>query len=205
MNPPSLLRRRTGLTPLRAFSLVETVIALAIGSLAISGAMAINSQQLRLVKSTREASAASHALQERIEQARTATWNQITDPTYCSQTLFATQPKSIGPLAGYTERITLTAWPERSVPSPSPVMCVTKSLQQPAQVVSAGSGIEGERLVKVELQIKWGGAGNRERQRELTTIISNGGISRVTPPEEGGNSGNGNEGRGKINGTPGKK
>jgi type II secretory pathway pseudopilin PulG len=168
-----------------AFGLPETIIAMAIAALAMSGAMAINSHQLRLVKSTREASAASHALQERIEQVRTATWKQITDPIYVSQTLFSSLPRSIAPLDGYRETITITPWPETSALGPSPLLCVEKTPKQSAQIISAGSGIGNARLVKVDIQIKWGGNGNRERSRELTTILSNGGISRMNLPAMG--------------------
>ncbi len=162
------------------------MVALAIGAIAISGAMSINSQQLRLVKATREASAASHSLQERIEQIRTATWRQITDSTYLSQTLFASLPRSIAPLENYRETITLKVWPERSPSSPGPILSVTKTPKSAAQVLNAGAGIGDERLVKVDVQMRWGGSnGNRPHLRELSTIISNGGISRFNLPAMG--------------------
>ena len=218
-----------------AFTLIETLVALAIGTIAISGAMSINSQQLRLVKATRDASAASHSLQERIEQVRIATWPQITNPTYVSQTFFSSLPRSIAPLDDYRETITLKVWPERSPSAPGPVLSVTKIPKQAAQILSSGAGIAEERLVKVDVQIRWGGNnGNRQHLRELSTIISNGGISRLnlpamgplgggiwdgaftspttpttpsTPPAGGNNnSGNGNEaGRGNVGGVSGKK
>ena len=165
-----------------ALSLPETMIALAIGALAISGAMAVNSHQLRLVRATREASAASHAIQERLEQARTATWKQITDPTYLGQTLFSSLPRSIAPLDRYRETITISAWPEGS----GPVLCVEKMPKQGARIVSAGVGIADHQLLKVDFQICWGGGeGKRERRRELSTIISDGGISRINLPAMG--------------------
>ncbi len=207
-----------------AFSLPETIIALAIGALAISGAMAVNSHQLRLVKATREASAASHSMQERLEQVRTATWSQITDPTYVSETLFSSLPRSIAPLDRYREMITISAWPEGS----GPVLCVEKAPKQSARIVSAGVGIAGQHLLKVDFQIRWGGGeGKRERRRELSTIISNGGISRINLPamgplgggtweegspavrtstEDAGPSGSGSKpGRGNIRGAAGTK
>ncbi len=200
--------------------------ALAIGAIAIGGAMSVNTQQLRLVKATREASAASHSLQERIEQIRTATWRQITDSTYLSQTLFASLPRSIAPLENYRETITLKVWPERSPSSPGPILSVTKTPKSAAQVLNAGAGIGDERLLKVDVQMSWGGSnGNRPHLRELSTIISNGGISRfnlpamgpvgggtwtdpttttppptTTPPVTPPTSGNGNSGNGNGNG-----
>lgn len=215
-----------------AFTLTETLIALAIGTIAIGGAMSINSQQLRLVKATRDASAASHSLQERIEQVRTVTWPEITSPTYVSQTLFSSLPRSIAPLDDYRETITLKVWPERSPSAPGPVLSVTKTPKSAAKILSSGTGIADERLVKVDVQIRWGGKnGNREHLRELSTIVSNGGISRLNLPAmgplgggiwddaftsptttpdttptstTGGNSGNGNSGNGNSgNGNSG--
>ena len=231
-NAISVPRRRS----FAAFTLIETLVALAIGALAIGGAMSINTQQLRLVKATREASAASHSLQERIEQIRTATWTQITDATYVSQTLFSTLPRSIAPLENYRETITLKVWPERAPSNPGPVLSVLKTPNALAHIVSSGAGIADERLVKVDVQIRWGGSnGSRQHLRELSTIVSNGGISRfnlpamgplgggtwndpsttlvptpTTPPGQSSDSGNGNgngngNGRGNSGGVTGKK
>ena len=170
---------------LAAFSLPETMVALAIGALGLSGAMAINSEQLRLVKQSREASAASHSLTERLEQVREATWTQITDPRYISETLFSSVPRSIAPLHGFSETITITAWPPRTAPD-GPVLCIKKTPKQAAEILSTGSGIAEERLVKVDVQTRWGGgAGKREHVRELTTILSSGGISRMNLPAMG--------------------
>ena len=163
------------------FSIVETVIALGVGGLALSGSMVINSQQLRMVKSTRDSSAASHSMQERVEQLRIANWVDITDPLYLSDTLFATNPKSVAPLDSYRERITVQAWPDPAVCEP---LVVEKTNKAAPRIVLSGTGLADERLAKVDVRIEWVASG-RTRVRELTTIISNGGISRMNLPAMG--------------------
>jgi Tfp pilus assembly protein PilV len=158
------------------FSIVEVMIAMGIGSLALGSTMLINSQQLRIVKSTRDSSAASHSMQERVEQLRIATWRQITDSSYVAGTLFATLPRSIAPLEGFHEQITVTAWPD---PNACTGLIVEKSENQSAHIVSVGAGLKDQRLAKVDVQIRWMGKNSRVRSREMTTVISNGGISRM--------------------------
>ena len=57
-------------TCVAGFSIAEAVISIGIGSFSLGGAMLMNSHHLRLVKTTRESSAGSQTLQERIEQLR---------------------------------------------------------------------------------------------------------------------------------------
>jgi hypothetical protein len=52
-------------------------------------------------------------------------------------------------------------------------------------VNNTGEGITSERLLKVVVQIKWTGSGKIAHVRELATIISNGGVSRVNLPAMG--------------------
>jgi hypothetical protein len=166
---------------LAGFSLCETVIAMAIGVIAISGAAALNSQQLRIVADTRQASAASHALQERLEQVRSVNWKQVIDATYLTGTFLAAPPKSVAPLADYQENITITGWPAGG----GTVLRITKEPKLAAQVVAQSGDLANERLLKIVVQLKWEGTAGIVHTRELATILSNGGISRVNLPAMG--------------------
>jgi hypothetical protein len=159
------------------------MIALAIGALALSGAAALNSQQLRMVGDSRKSSAAAHALQERLEEVRFATWKQITDVKYVTSTFFSRAPRSIAPLANYEESISVTSWPAGE--GTSAKLHVTKTAKAAPFVVSAGDGLVEERLLRIVVQLKWVGSGGIEHTRELATLLSNGGISRVNLPSMG--------------------
>ena len=163
------------------FSLCETIIAMAIGAIAISGAAALNSQQLRIVADTRQASAASHALQERLEQVRNANWKQVIDPEYLMESLLAAPTRSVAPLADYEESITVTGWPAGT----GTVLRVTKEPKESAKIAAQSGDLATERLLKIVVQYKWRGMRGVGHTRELATILSNGGISRVNLPAMG--------------------
>jgi hypothetical protein len=171
------------------FSVAEAVISLGIGSFSVGGAMLVNSQQLRLLKSTRESSSASHTLEERIEQLRIATWRQITDPSYISTTFFSALPKSLAPLDGYTEKVTVSAWPDATAATKIEVV---KTKGQLVSITSSGAGLADQSLARVDMQISWKSKDGRVRTRELTTMISNAGISRMNLPAMVGGGGSGN-------------
>lgn len=154
--------------------------------MSLGSALLMNSHELRLVKSTRESGAASGTVEERVEQLRIANWRQITNASYLTDTFYATQSKAVAPLDNVREHITVTAWPD-------PLACqpleVTKAKNSAAQVISVGTGLTDQKLAKVDVTITWKTGGGRERTRELSTIISNGGISRMNLPAMGGASG----------------
>lgn len=88
-------------------TLVECVVAIAVLGLSVGAVMLVNSQQLRLVRATREVGSGDFSLQERVEQMRIATWRQITDATYLRDTFFAARPASADPIGAITEEITV--------------------------------------------------------------------------------------------------
>lgn len=169
--------RRTG-----GFSIPEAVVALGIGTMSLGSAMLLNAHELRLVKATREAGSASGTVEERVEQLRIANWRQMTNANYLASTVFATQPKSVAPLDNVRENITVSAWPDPTVCQP---LAVVKGKNGPATIVSTGTGLADQKLAKVDVTITWRTRDGRDRVKELTTIISNGGISRMNLPAMG--------------------
>jgi Tfp pilus assembly protein PilV len=164
------------------FSVVEATIALCIGSLAVGGGMALNQQQLRLVKSSRESNGASQALEERVEQLRIATWRQITDVEYLKSAYFGTKPKSATALGELNERISVTAFPDAQACTG---ILIEKEPSGQIRTLLSGSGLSEQRLAKVTVTTVWRGKDSRTRTRELATVISNGGISRMNLPGMG--------------------
>ncbi len=211
-------------------STVEALIALVICTIAVAGGFLVNSHELAIIKSTRESGGASGVLEERVEQLRAATWKQITDANYLADTYFAVQPKSLAALPNHWEQIKVSTWP---AVSPSMPLLVEKKPKAAATVLKPGTGLPDQRMAKVDVRVFWIGKNARTRMRDVTTIISNGGISRMNLPGLGGgtgtpgatarpsptpaatpaatpdNNGNGNgggggQGRGNVAGKPGK-
>ena len=167
---------------LDAFTIPEAVVAVAVIMLALGAVMQWNGQQLKMVKSARQSNAATLSLGERIEQLRIANWKQITDATYLRDTYYASQPKSMGPLDRTVEKITVTSYPDPTVTTP---LIVQKTGSGTGQVLSNGAALDSERLARVDLSLAWVGTDGRDRLRESSTIITNGGISRLNIPGSG--------------------
>ena len=171
-----LTRRRDG------FTLAEIIITACIALAGIGAAMTLNTAHLRLVKSSRQSNAATLALQERVEQMRLGDWRKITDAAYLKDVLLANSTKSAAPLDGMVERVTVSAYPD---PSVAGRMVVERGANGQCSVVEAGEGLTTQRLAQVELQVIWSGTDKRPRMRATTTVISNGGISRMNLPGMG--------------------
>ena len=161
------------------FTLSETILATGIAMLAMAAATALNSAHLRLVKSSRQSNAATLALQERVEQMRLANWRKITDPDYLKDTLLASVPSSAAPLNPITEKITISAYPD---PSVAQKLVVERRSNGERVTLVSGAGLTTQRLAQVEFQLGWVGADQRPRLRATTTMVSNGGISRMNLP-----------------------
>lgn len=161
------------------FTLAETIFTAAIALAGIGAALALNTAHLRLVKSSRDSNAATLSLQERVEQMRLANWRKMTDATYLQDVLLKTQPASAAPLEGVSERVTISAYPD---PLVAQRLIVERDASGQRRTISAGSGLLGQRLAQVELRVVWNGNDGRQRVRATTTVISNGGISRMNLP-----------------------
>src|SRR6185369_4541518 len=89
----------------KAFTLIESIVAVGVSLATLGAVLLLNAQQLRLVKSARESNAASLALQDRIERLRTLTWKNLTNSTYVRDRFLTSPPPSARQLTQYTERI----------------------------------------------------------------------------------------------------
>ena len=165
------------------FMITESLFAMGVSTLSLGAVMLVNSHELKMVKSSRDSSAATLCLQERVEQLRIATWRQITNADYLQENYFASLPKSIAPLEGsYTETITVSAYPDPTVTEP---LVVEKSKGSDVKLVSCGAAMSSQRLARVDVDIKWVGKDRRERIRQMSTILNNGGVSRMNLPATG--------------------
>jgi hypothetical protein len=164
------------------FTLAESVMSLGIGTVAIVGGMTLSQHELKLVKSVRQTNAASHALEERIEQLRLVNWRQMTDAAHLSAQYFPNHPASAHALPGVTERVTVSAFPDAAACTP---LIMETNEAGVAQIVSAGAGFENQRLARVNVRVKWVGAEGKTRVRELASVISNAGINATSLPAFG--------------------
>jgi Tfp pilus assembly protein PilV len=174
--------RRHSLPRCSGFTLVEILVA---GSVTLVGFLAVillNSSNLRFVKSARQSNAATLCLQERAEQLRLADWRKITSSAYLKDTVLAAPAKSAAPLNELSEKITVAAFPDDTV---AQKLVVQRDTNGNRSVLISGDGLATQRLAKVDLQVSWTGSDGRVRTRATTTLMANGGISRMNLPAFG--------------------
>ncbi|MDQ3623637.1 MAG: hypothetical protein M3463_14300 [Verrucomicrobiota bacterium] len=182
------------MSPLPAgFTLLETVLAIGLAMVAMNGIVLLNTMNLRLVKSARQSNAATLSLQERIEQLRTAPWNDLTKASYLQTTIFKVDelhplgaPRSAAPLGSSSESITLSAYPTADA---STTLAVERLADGTTRVLSEGPSLGTQRLARLQVRVTWRGSDSRERVRETATIVSNGGVSGFNVPSMGAVSG----------------
>ena len=170
------------------FTLAETMVGAAVAVIGMAAVAVLNQAHLRYVQSARQSNAATLALQERVEQMRLADWRKITDPAYLKDTLYATATKSSGPLSRFTEEVQVEAYePVIDAEHPTPQKLIVQRQVNGSRVtLMSGANLATQRLAKVDLKINWIGSDGRSRVRATTTLISNGGISRMNLPGFGG-------------------
>jgi hypothetical protein len=156
--------------------------ALLVSVLGIGALVSLNSHNFRMLRSTRESTAATLVLQERAEQMRIATWRQLTDSNYLQTVLFGGDPKSAAPLDRLVEQVSVSRYPAVSGESS---LTVVKRAGQGATLVSAGPNFTSEQIARLDLQVEWTGRDSRIRTRQSSILISNGGISRMNLPAFG--------------------
>jgi hypothetical protein len=167
----SKFRRRLRIA---GYAMVEANIAIALVGSFISGMAVVNGSLLGMLKSMKESSASTQALQERVEQMRIANWPQITSATYVSGSLMNTSTASSNALADAVETITISAYPDPTVTAAVKV----KRQGGSTQVVSANSELDDQRMVQLQVELTWTGAEKRPRTKATTALIAKGGISK---------------------------
>ena len=167
--PPSAAVRRGG------GALLETIIAMTIVAVFLSGLHLTNSQVMSQVRASLESVAALRDLSGRTEQVRSSTWSEITDPNYLRTTLFFAAPDSSAELGGLVENIDVIA--HLAPPGTVDPIVVTRSANGTASVVNAGGSAMGAQpSVRVDLTASWTGKGGRARTRQVSLIIAQGGL-----------------------------
>lgn len=188
---------------------------MAVVGIGLGALMAINSHQLQLVRSSHDSNTATMCLSERVEQMRIAHWKQLLDPNYLRAKFYAMAPKAGGGLADLRERVTVTAYPDAAAATP---LIVERAYNQTPVIVCPGSGLAEQKTVRVDVHLAYSGMGGRERNRQASLLLSNGGINRSTLPSFGSTAsgttdgptggvsvGGGGDGRGNVAGESGKK
>ena len=191
--PASSTRRRS----LPGFTLAE--VALAMGVVALFGlaTFATNQRLLLALKSQKETTAASLAMQWRMEMFRGIAFSDIADKDYVKTNILTVRNpldgsgnpildqygNAIDPFAALgtiTEQLTIGVYPADG--STNTVLSWDK-LHPIGQEISVNANLLSEvtsgavKMMKVDVLETWTSAGGRQRQRQLSTIVTIGNIA----------------------------
>ncbi len=156
-------------------ALLETMIAMTIVTIFLSGLHLTNSQVMSQVRGSLESSAALRVLGGRAEQVRAATWSEINDPAFLQTTLLAGAPDCGDALGNFVENIQLTAY-LAPVGTVQPIQ-LARTADGTVLVTSPGDGtMPGQPSVRVDLTASWTGKGGRARTRQVSLIVAQGGL-----------------------------
>ena len=142
-----------------AFTLVDAIFAMAIAGVmftALYGGLAFG---FRIIKMARENTRATQIMLEKMETIRLYKWEQITNTSFNTNTVFIPTNKFLIPY--YSIGGTNT------------------SLMYTGQVSVLPSGLPwtyADDMRKIVVRIDWSGMGGTNRTRTMTTLVSKGGI-----------------------------
>jgi hypothetical protein len=145
------------------------MIAMAVCIIGLTGTFAAVGQAIRIVRSGKEIASASQMLQQRLETFRyTPPWTNITTSSGIT-TLVSSATASATNFANATEVFSVEPYPAGGTP-----LVITRS---PAGVLStSGSDLSAQPCVKFTITVSWKGIGNIQRTRQLSTIMTKGGL-----------------------------
>lgn len=157
-------------------TLLDAVFAGTLIALFLGGIFQLSARNVLLVKSGKETVSATVALQERMENLRAGAWTDVTDANYI-KTILTTTAGAAGNLSSFAEQITISAFPVVS-PSPTPIV-VTRNSAGTVTIVTSNSTLSAQSSVRADFRGTWLGPPNgRTRVREISTLVSNGGITK---------------------------
>ena len=164
------------------YTIVETAIAGCILAVFLTGLYDANWWALSLMKSGREGTSAARLIQNRLEQIRTSTWSEITNPAYVSGTMMATTSAS-NDLDNLVETVSVNQYPlptgyTQGGPLPASGIQVTRSAAGAVTTLQSGnSTLASDSAIRVDITEKWSATlASTSDTRMMSTVITQGGI-----------------------------
>ena len=164
------------------FSLAEVLVAIVICLVFGAAAFASNQRLLLALKSQKETTAATMALQWRMESFRSTAFSNIASHDYVKNNILTVRTSTdsngnvtdpFAPLGAITEQLTIGVYP---ADGSTPTVMRWDASHPTGQDVSTNSGLGSATLLKVDVLETWTSADGRSRTREISTIVGIGNI-----------------------------
>jgi type II secretory pathway pseudopilin PulG len=153
-----------------AFTLLETTVATALCALAISAFYLSTNHAVRLARAGRETALASEVLEQRLSSIRRLPlWTSVTSTTGINQ-LLATPSPAAASFPAAAETVTVTPYP------PDTKKFTVQRSTSGALTTTGASLPATAQCVQVTVQIDWTGPNKLMATRQLSTILTKGGL-----------------------------
>jgi prepilin-type N-terminal cleavage/methylation domain-containing protein len=163
------------------FTLVETVIALAIVAIGFLGSLAAVAQAGKLASAAEEDALAASGLEQRLDQLRLLQWPDLTSTTGVTGNVWTARPTAMAGITVAQETLTISGY---DVPAAKTLQATwIGTLMPTAAFAGAGPDLNTASAVKVVATLTWTGRRSaRVQTRSSVTVISRGGISKSDLP-----------------------
>jgi uncharacterized protein (TIGR02598 family) len=156
------------------FTLIEAIIAAAISALFLSSLFAMNLASMETIRSAKESTAASQALQQRMESMRIANWHEVTDAAWLRDNLLNTDVPGGEQLKSLVETVTLVPYGSSSLGNTQ----LTRT-NGSASIINQNSNLLAENAVKIIWTVSYTGApNNHAATRQIVAILAKGGVAK---------------------------
>lgn len=161
----SQLRKRRAIA---GFAFAEAMVAASVAVVALGGFYASTQQAGRVLRMGKEVVSASEMLQQRIEALRYAPpWSNVTTAAGIASVVSAPTGISAN-FTNVSETFTVSGYPTGSQ------LIVTRS--PTGTFTNNGVDLSATGCVKITVMATWTGVGNIQRSRQMSTIMSKGGL-----------------------------
>ncbi len=189
MQPARLAR---GSRASHGFTIAEVAIAMGVTALFGLAAFATNQHLLIALKAQKETTAATMAMQWRMEVFRATAFSDIAHKDYVKDHILKVCTATDGSgatidpfaaLGSVTEQLTVNQYPVPS-PSPTPTVLSWDKQHNGGQTISENHDLDNQvaagtvSMLKVDILETWTSANGRERKRQLSSIFTVGNIGQ---------------------------
>jgi prepilin-type N-terminal cleavage/methylation domain-containing protein len=166
----------------RGFSLVEVLMALVVCVVFGVAAFTSNQRLLLALKNQKETTAATMALQWRMENFRSTAFSNIASHDYVKTNILTVRTSTdsngnttdpFAPLGSITEQFTIGVYP---ADGSTPTVMSWDANHPTGQDVTTNNSLGSATLLKVDILETWHGADGRSRTRQMSTIVGIGNI-----------------------------
>lgn len=174
---PSSLKRPAA-SHFRGVTIIEVLVAALLIIMGLGGVFAINTRCMHLLRSTRQVTASSQMLQQRMEMLRSKPWPEISNAA-ALQTLLCTSTESEKELAdaGVVETVNVTIPPTVEAVEQEKVRSFSVVRQRGQARILEGEDLSDQPLLLFEIVLTHRGV-QKEQQRRQRAMICRTGLTR---------------------------